>query len=166
MDYKVFWKATDRAVQMTASDVISLAGYKMLGIVSMPPKDDAIALAPGSLVMYQLVQDLLYKESELSLQEVNITWPGYVPISGVDVTDMNMVAGTTQRTTGSILPTQVSDSRMTYFIQDEKIAVVSPLGYVSAIAPGTTKIKVASLADPTIYDWATITVTPKLAPAA
>jgi uncharacterized protein YjdB len=162
MQYKVFWKASTREVQVAAAAAATPGGFTLIGTFDHPDLTDAISRNMGSHVIYQHVQEKLYAQKVEDMQGIKISWPGLVVPTSMTINDISVKEGETKTLVGTITPTAVSDSRMLYFIENEKIARVDHDGAVSGLARGETRVRVTSLSAPHLWRWAKVTVTPKV----
>ena len=63
-----------------------------------------------------------------------------------DVTNLSMIKGDTYTVKTTYLPENASDTRMTWKSDDAKVATVnSSEGFITAVGPGTTSIKVSAV---------------------
>lgn len=69
------------------------------------------------------------------------------PITSIttDVTNLSMIKGDTYTVTTTYLPTDASDTRMTWKSDDTKIATVNSSGVITAVGAGTTSITVSAV---------------------
>lgn len=96
----------------------------------------------------------------------------YVPVTGVslDNSALSLSAGNTGQLTATVTPADATEKTVIFTTENSEIATVTKPNYdastgttsvtVNAIAPGTTTIRVTSLADASYYADCSVTVTP------
>lgn len=163
MQYKVVINRTNKLaplVQVLAAATATPGGYTSLGTFEHPGLD---TMGPEvNHVIYQHVQELMYKADPLDIQLQNlqfthITWPGKVVATAVAQTNKFVEAGTETQLTAVTTPAEVSRSRVRWSTADDKIAHIDPRGKLIARAPGVTKGRV-DVVDGGVYKEFDITV--------
>lgn len=111
-----------------------------------------------SHVVFQHVQELMYKQGYLDMGIVHITWPGKVVGTAVAVAAFGpVIAGTETQLTATTTPVSVSRPRLRWTTRDDKVAFINSRGLLIARQPGVTKGRV-SLVDGGAYSEFTIDV--------
>lgn len=144
MDYKIVLdNATKKLVQVLQAATATPNGYTAIGTFTHPHTGNEF-IPTQSHVIYQHVQTALYARGILSLQNIKITWPGKViptALASNPSTVTVSVSGSVQLAP-VFTPTAVSDKRVRYYAEDDRIARVTPTGKVYGQKVGTTRVRV------------------------
>lgn len=144
MDYKIVLdNATKKLVQVLGVSTDTPAGYTQIGTFTHPGAEQELVI-DRSHVIYQHVQTALYKQGILGLQSINISWPGKVlgTALAADPTSVNVTTRTSVQLAPVFTPTAVSDKRVRYVSENDRVARVSATGKVFGQSVGTTRIRV------------------------
>ncbi|NOU62855.1 hypothetical protein GC096_02180 [Paenibacillus sp. LMG 31461] len=139
------WQTDDRTMR-TLSDKLSTANYEP--VVQLNPIKGGTATITAA--------------SDDGASSVNFN----VTVTQIDVTQVSIsggnrsvLAGKSLQLTASVTPNDASFNKVYWSSSDESIAKVDSKGFVTAIKPGTTAIKIISDSNPAITASITLTVT-------
>lgn len=155
MKYTVLWNKTTRELRVAAADATA-AGFTKLGDINHPDATDTLG-PQVSHVLYQHVEDLLYKSGEEDMQRLKLTWPGKVVAQFIstDPSKEQKILGKPGATKQIIIftfPEEISDRRGIYKSTNEKVAKVSSTGLVTLIGTGKCDI-IVNLLNDSVVDY-------------
>lgn len=143
MKYKVFLDELNKTIKVDLDSAAASGSERLIGTIDHPDSDDDLGFRVNH-VLYQHLQDLLYKQKIYTSQGYVIQWPAKVVATAMEAvpTTIEGTAGDQIKLEISLTPLGVADPAITFASQDRRFADVDTVGNVSLFKEGTTNIRV------------------------
>lgn len=143
MKYKVFLDELNKTIKVDLDSAEASGSEKLIGTIDHPDADDDLGFRVNH-VLYQHLQDLLYKQKIYTSQGYVIQWPAKVVATAMEAvpSPIKGTAGDQIKLEISLTPLGVADPAITFASQDRRFADVDTVGNVSLFKEGTTNIRV------------------------
>lgn len=143
MKYKVFLDELNKTIKVDTESAEASGTQKLIGLIDHPEADDDLGFRVNH-VLYQHLQDLLYKQKIYTSQGYVIQWPAKVVATAMEAVPSSIegTAGDQIKLEISLTPLGVADPAVTFASQDRRFADVDTVGNVSLFKEGTTNIRV------------------------
>ena len=142
----VFMKAIYGPADTTESEADFKWSVEGTSLSDVKPEDIAEIDSSGKVTMKREGDVYIKVQSESMYATCHLIISSR-PMTSIttDVTSLDMIKGDTYTVKTTYQPENASDTRMKWTSDDDKIATVSDTGVITAVAPGTTSIKVSAV---------------------